>query len=79
MIHAMINLVDDPAEKVKAISGIFNRCCEDGCLNQHMINLIIEATSEAEFLSINGVSAYRKPQMISNLPAKWSHRSSELN
>jgi len=73
MIHVMLNLMDNSTEKVEAIGGIFRRCCEEGFLNQHMINILAAATSEDDLLSITG----SKTSKIIGLPAEWSRNSSD--
>jgi len=79
MFHAMINLMEDSPEKVTAIANIFQQCCDDGCLNQHMINILAGAMSAGDFLSITGVSSNKNTAQMKNLPAKWSQRSSDDN
>ncbi len=74
MIHALLNLMDDDsAEKVKAISGIFRQCCDEGCLNPHILNVLAASLSEENYLSITGVSTTTP---FANLPVGWSQRSS---
>lgn len=73
MIHALVNLMDDSDEKLKAISGIFLQCCDEGCLNPHILNILAASTSEDDYLSITGVSTKTE---FSSLPAEWSRRSS---
>ncbi|KAL3763328.1 hypothetical protein ACHAW5_007720 [Stephanodiscus triporus] len=72
MIHALLNLMDDSAEKFKAISGIFRQCCDEGCLNPHILNVLAASTSEDDYLSITGASTRTE---FSSLPAEWSRRS----
>ena len=73
MIHALLNLMGDSAEKSKAVSGIFQQCCDEGCLNPHMLNILAAATSEENYFSITGFSP---KTAFSSLPAEWSRRSS---
>jgi hypothetical protein len=76
MIHALLNLMGVSADKTKAISGIFHQCCDDGCLNPHMLNVLAAATSEDDYFSITGFSP---KTVFSSLPAEWSRRSSREN
>ena len=73
----MINLMEE--EKVEAISGIFQQCCNQGRLNQHMVNLLQSSFSEEEFKSITGVSNPNNGGQIPSihtLPSEWSNHSS---
>jgi hypothetical protein len=63
----------DSAEKSKAVSGIFQQCCDGGCLNPHILNILAAATSEENYFSITGFSP---KTAFSSLPAEWSRRSS---
>ena len=73
MIHALLNLMDDSAEKVKAVSEFFRQCCDEGCLNPHIMNVLAASTSEEIYSSITGVSM---TTAFASLPAEWSQRSS---
>ena len=73
MIHALLNLMDDSAEKVKAMSGIFRQCCDEGCLNPHILNVLAASMSGEIYSSITGVSM---TTAFASLPAEWSQRSS---
>jgi hypothetical protein len=73
MIHALLNLMDDSLERSKAISGIFQKCCNDGFLNPHILNVLTSSISEDKFLSITGMSPKTD---FASLPAEWSRNSS---
>lgn len=75
MIHAMVNLMEDSPEKTKAVAGIFQQCCDEGCLNQHILDTLAAKTPQDDFLSITG----EKTSQISSFPAKWRHRSSRAD
>jgi len=69
MFHAVLNLTEDATEKVDALSGIFQRCCADGCLNQHMMTILASKVSREELLSIIG---HEHAVDVENLPVEWS-------
>ena len=73
MMHVILNLMDDSTEKAKAIEGIFRRCCEEGCLNRHILKVLAEALSKEELFSIAG----KDMASFSSLPGEWSRNSSQ--
>lgn len=76
MMHAILKLSSSSSDKVNALSGIFQRCCADGCLNQHIINTLIDETSAEEFSTITGgLEGNENAVEISNLPPQWSFNS----
>ena len=77
MIHVLLNLVGDAELKINSLTGIFRKCCDEGCLNQHIINVLLEATTLDEFVSITGVSLHGKALYIESLPTEWSRNSSQ--
>lgn len=77
MIHALKNLIEDPLERTQAITGIFQQCCKDGCINQSMMNILAKATTEEQFKSITGYSSDKKT--INELPSAWSRRMTEAD
>ena len=74
MIHAVLNLTGSSSDKVNSISGIFRMCCADGCLNQHIINTLVDAMSEEDFAIITGMSNENSIE-IESLPPEWSSNS----
>ena len=46
MIHAILNLCNDIHDRTNALLGVFKRCCKDGCLNQHILNTLIEENTK---------------------------------
>jgi hypothetical protein len=74
MIHAILNLTENPQDKVNAMSGIFHMCCADGCLNQHILNTLADATSENEFAQITSLDGSHR-HAIETLPLEWSRDS----
>ena len=76
MINVILNLIVDSTERINALGGIFRRCCEQGCLNQHIINVLAEKTTKDEFLFITGVSTTGKSLNVENFPSEWSQKSS---
>ena len=77
MIHALKNLMEDPLERTQAITGIFQQCCKDGCVNQSMMNILAKATTEEQFKSITGYPSDKKN--INELPSAWSRRMTEAD
>jgi hypothetical protein len=75
MARAILNLSASSGDKVNALSGIFQRCCEDGCLNQHIVDTLVDETSKEEFAMITGSMGYEHGIQIENLPTKWSCNS----
>ena len=79
MIHAILNLCDDIHDRTNALSGVFQRCCEDGCLNQHILNTLIEENTEEEFSIITrGLVGYEQSIGIQSLPSQWSSRAQSV-
>jgi len=79
MIHAILNLCDDIHDRTNALSGVFQRCCEDGCLNQHILNTLIEESTEEEFSIITrGLVGYEQSIGIQSLPSQWSSRAQSV-
>ena len=78
MIHAILNLMEDSEERERAnaITTIFRRCCEDGCLNQHILNVLSTSISEADYLSLTGATSLEEAALPS-LPAEWSCRATK--
>ncbi|KAL3798151.1 hypothetical protein HJC23_005712 [Cyclotella cryptica] len=74
MIHAVLNLTGSSSYKVNSIAGIFKMCCADGCLNQHIMNTLVDAMSKEEFAIITGMSNNNSLQ-IESLPPEWSSNS----
>eukprot|EP00571_Detonula_confervacea_P012954 CAMPEP_0172306034 /NCGR_PEP_ID=MMETSP1058-20130122/7195_1 /TAXON_ID=83371 /ORGANISM="Detonula confervacea, Strain CCMP 353" /LENGTH=1003 /DNA_ID=CAMNT_0013017805 /DNA_START=37 /DNA_END=3045 /DNA_ORIENTATION=- len=72
MIRATVNLMEDSADKISAITGIFQQCCDDGCLNQHILNILASRISDDNFLSITGVASTEQTPGLNRLPAEWS-------
>ena len=73
MIRVILNLMNDSEGKVQALTALFKKCCEGGFLNQHMINILAQNTSEDEFQSITGMA---RPGgidalQIESLPSEW--------
>lgn len=80
MMRAILNLMNDSEGKIEALAALFRKCCEGGFLNQHIIHILSEDTSEDEFHSITGMS---RPQgsealQIQSLPFEWSQNHSSL-
>lgn len=76
MFNAIINLMDDSAGRTNALSSIFRQCCKEGRLNQHIVNILTEAVSDGDLLSITGASSIEEAA-FSSLPREWSSRSSD--
>ena len=76
MIRAILNLMNDPEGKVQALTALFRKCCEGGFLNQHMINVLAQDTTEDEFQSITGISGGPELQLES-LPFEWRQNSTQ--
>lgn len=76
MFRAMLNLMDNSTERTNALACVFRRCCEEGRLNQHIINTLLDATTNSaeDFQSITGIA--RTGDDLRNLPAEWSRNSS---
>lgn len=74
MIHALLNLMDDSPERSKAISGIFQKCREDGYLNPHILNVLAASISEDKYLTITGITPKTE---FASLPVEWSRKSSQ--
>lgn len=73
MIRVILNLMNDSEGRVQALSALFRKCCEGGFLNQHMINILAQNTSEDEFQSITGMSwpGGIDALQIESLPFEW--------
>lgn len=78
MINAMVNLIEDPAEKIKAITGIFQHCCNEGRLCQHTVNNLSTLLSEEEFAEVVGYSYKEGPPKIKDFPGEWSNQATSL-
>jgi len=76
MMHVLLNLMNDSPEKVNAISGIFRQCCDEGYLNQHILNVLTSATSEDDLITVTGVSSKEEAYTLGRLPPDWSRNSS---
>ncbi|KAL7454226.1 hypothetical protein ACHAWC_005850, partial [Mediolabrus comicus] len=78
MFRAILNLMNDSSEKIDALAAIFRKCCDGGFLNQHIINILAEGTSEDELHSITGISTRRGPDelQIESVPNSWSRNAS---
>ena len=78
MIHAILNLMEDSEERERAnaITTIFRRCCEDGCLNQHILNVLSTSISESDYLLLTGTTSLEEAALPS-LPAEWSCRATK--
>lgn len=73
MVQAILYLSETSDNKVMALSGVFQRCCADGCLNQHILNTLTDQTTEEEFSAITGgLAGYEHSIQIDDLPAHWS-------
>ena len=77
MIHVLKNLIEDPSERTQAITGIFQQCCKDGCINQSMMNILAKATTEDQFKLITGYPLDKKN--INELPSAWSRKMTEAD
>jgi len=77
MIRAILNLMNGSEGKIEALTVLFRQCCEGGFLNQHMIDILTEETSEDEFQSITGMSWSQGSDalQIQSLPFEWSKNS----
>lgn len=73
MIHAILELSATSSDKINALSGIFQRCCADGCMNQLIMNTLVEETSKDEFSAITG--GLNRSIQLDELPAQWSRNS----
>lgn len=79
MIRAILNLVNDSEGKIGALTALFRQCCEGGFLNQHMLNILTQETSEDEFQSITGIpwsQGFDAPH-IQCLPFEWRKNSTQ--
>ena len=78
MFRAILNLMNDSSEKIDALTAIFRKCCDGGFLNQHIINILAEGTSEDELHSITGIIARGGPDelQIESVPNSWSRNAS---
>jgi len=70
MIRALLNLMENSDERTRAIAGIFQQCCKDGCLNQQLMDILAQATTEDQYLFITGVSKTTPIDALSNLIAE---------
>ncbi|KAL7498203.1 hypothetical protein ACHAWT_006156 [Skeletonema menzelii] len=77
MIRAILNLMNDSEGKVQALTALFRKCCEGGFLNQHMINVLAQDTSEDDFQSITGISRGLDALQIDRLPYEWRQNSTQ--
>ena len=77
MTHAMLNLMEDSPEKTRVLAGLFRQCCDDGCLNQHILNTLDSFLTKKDFLTITGISSTEETPKIASLPSEWSVRASE--
>ena len=79
MMHAVINLMDDTKEKVDTLQAFFRRCCDDGCLNEWILDILAGALPEEHQFSYvtGGLSLKKGIPKLKSLPAGWRHRSSE--
>lgn len=77
MVRAILNLMSGSVDKTDALTALFRKCCDGGFLNQHIINILSQETSQAELQSITGISP-RGPDIlqIQDLPNEWSQNSS---
>lgn len=75
VIHTILNLVEDSKDRTKTLSTIFRHCCEDGCLNQHIMNILSASLSEGEYLTVTGATSMEETA-FSCLPAEWSRSAS---
>lgn len=78
MINVMANLIEDPVEKIRAINGIFQHCCNEGRLCQHTVNNLSTLLSDEEFAEVVGFSFNDGPPKIKDLPSEWSHQATSL-
>ncbi|KAL7470325.1 hypothetical protein ACHAXS_010558 [Conticribra weissflogii] len=72
MVNVIKHLVDDPDEKFNALQGLFLRSCEQGFLNQHIINVLAECTSADQFQAITGMSSVETVPGVDTFPSEWS-------
>ena len=81
MIHAILNLMNESAAKVEALSAIFRKCCERGFLSQHVLTILAQGTQESDFQSITGTSWSRGSSelQVESLPIEWSQNSTQRN
>lgn len=77
MIRVMVNLMENSVDRTRAIAGIFRQCCEDGCVNQNIMDTLFQMTSKDQFLAITGISLTdeKKDYVLSNLPTEWTYRA----
>ena len=75
MIHAVKNLIDDPEERARALTGTFAQCCEDECLNQRIIDTLSESLNDRDFATVTGLSLEHGTPRIENLPPSWRSRA----
>ena len=67
MIRALLNLMENSDERTKAIAGIFQQCCKDECLNQQLVDILAQATTEDQYLFITGASKTTPIDALSKL------------
>ena len=80
MVHAILELSETSEHKVNTLSGIFQRCCVDGCLNQHILNILTERLTAEEFSAITGgLEGYEESIQLGRLPAHWSKNAIALS
>jgi len=76
MMHVLLNLMDNSTEKMSAIGRIFRQCCNEGYLNQHILNILAAAISEDDMMAITGVSSIEEASTLNHLPPEWNQKSS---
>lgn len=63
---------DDRATRFAHARAFFERCCEEGCVNDYVLRKLRQTVTEEDYLSLVG---YRGDQSAAGMPPSWTRNT----
>lgn len=77
LLHVADNLIRDDAERLASVEDLFRKCCEDGQLNQWVLQALVQVAPGPHFWKLVQKKSSHGIVRVQDLPSEWSRNVKE--